>query len=258
VYESQEQILAGHWVFIPAREEIPVTFQIGIVASDGVILASDKCGSYTVRKDPGTRGDSITRKIEISPDVPYVAHCSAGQTEITDAIMRGFIELHQQSAVRPCPPDMVESLLSKSACAVWEKMYGSMAQNNPPVTHQRSGILLAYRGNLFHMSFDLFPSVKPIENKKAEGDAVNAALFFLERYWKIVERQDCNERTVKRLLPLAAHCILMAHVLNPDGVKGLEIAVCTREQCKRIDDLRELEEFSSQLDSEIAKRLGCT
>jgi hypothetical protein len=34
--------LSGSWIWVPYREEIPTTFQVGMVGADGVILASDR------------------------------------------------------------------------------------------------------------------------------------------------------------------------------------------------------------------------
>ena len=95
--------------------------------------------------------------------------------------------------------------------------------------------------------------MKIVHDKTVEGLAGNAAAFFLERYYQSFPFQS---RTVRALLPLAAHCILMGGKIN-GNVDGLELAVCTKEECKLIGDFTELREFSLQLDSEIAKKLGC-
>ena len=42
MHSSQEDSVAGRWIFVPAIEETPVTFQVGIVANNGVILASER------------------------------------------------------------------------------------------------------------------------------------------------------------------------------------------------------------------------
>jgi hypothetical protein len=96
--------------------------------------------------------------------------------------------------------------------------------------------------------------MNPVHDKTVEGDYGNAAAFFLERYYQCYRVQS---RTVEALLPLAVHCILMGAEIS-GNVEGLELAVCTRERCEYIKDLGGLEKFSSQLDSEIARQLGCT
>src|SRR5205809_8004096 len=69
----------GHWVYISDPEEIPVTFQIGIVGSDGILLASDRA---TTRIN-GYRGSPfMATKITTVGD--FLAYCCAGDdTAIT-------------------------------------------------------------------------------------------------------------------------------------------------------------------------------
>jgi hypothetical protein len=104
------------------------------------------------------------------------------------------------------------------------------------------------------MSFTNFPGIYRVEDKKIEGDAANPAAFFVERYWKLLDYKD---RTIAKLLPIAAHSALMANILNPSGVEGLEVAICRYDACELVKDVSELREFSTDLDSAIGRRLGC-
>jgi len=57
----------------PSTEDVPVTFQVGMVASDGVILASDTRITYT----QSARTKSTTEKI-ICEKEPQIAYCWSG------------------------------------------------------------------------------------------------------------------------------------------------------------------------------------
>lgn len=253
MYPSQEDSVAGQWVFVPNREEVPVTFQIGIVANNGVILASDKAATHLAGKVDSI---SITDKIKFS-NSPMMCYCWAGDDTLMSSVVRRFL------AKVDSKPNLGEQIIKSLEEAAWDEfkaLYGPLESPSPCTQslHRESSMLVAcpcFDGTkLFRLGFSRTPSVNIVHDKTVEGLAGNAAAFFLERYYRSFANQD---RTVEALLPVAAHCILMGGKVNPN-VHGLELALCTKEECKLIHNLADLLKFSSQLDSEIAKRLGCT
>jgi len=70
---------------------------------------------------------------------------------------------------------------------------------------------------------DLCPIVNQVDNRDCQGDGINPAAFFIERYLP-------SERYVKmpleKLKLVATHTMLMASELNPKGIHGMDIVLC--------------------------------
>src|SRR5579863_4399601 len=64
----------GQWVYHPGPEEIPVTFQIGALGDEGIILGSDR---RAADESHGTRTTFDTPKIVVIDDL-RLAYCYAG------------------------------------------------------------------------------------------------------------------------------------------------------------------------------------
>ena len=57
------------------------------------------------------------------------------------------------------------------------------------------------------------------------GDNVNAGIFWPEAYFNDwIYRQRIP--TIEKLIPLAAHTVMVTHRLNPATISGLEIVFC--------------------------------
>src|SRR5437667_12459885 len=81
----------GWWMYHPAPEEIPVTFQIGLVADDGVILASDKRARSRAGVAEGRLGVDISSTVEKLWIVDRAfAYCVAGNENTIHSIARGI------------------------------------------------------------------------------------------------------------------------------------------------------------------------
>jgi 20S proteasome alpha/beta subunit len=78
------------------------------------------------------------------------------------------------------------------------------------------------------------------------GDSVNAALFWVEKYYD-------KRLTVRQLIPLAAHLIVCAHQLNPAGIGGLEIVLCDSGGVNHLreDSIERLEQKGEEWDGTI-------
>jgi len=89
-------------------------------------------------------------------------------------------------------------------------------------------------------------TAQPVCGKRINGDQANAAGFLVERYFR-------RGRPVQELTSLAAHTILVAHVLNTAGIDGLEIIRCTADGCEEVsqDEIEALTERSRKLDAYI-------
>ena len=124
MYPSQEDNVAGQWVFIPAREEILVTFQIGIVANNGVILASDKAATHLAGKVDST---NITDKIKCSQS-PMMCYCWAGDDTLMSSVVRRFLAKVDSKS------NLGEQIIKSLEEAAWDEfksLYGPPESPSP-------------------------------------------------------------------------------------------------------------------------------
>ena len=218
-----------------------MTFQVGLVGTDGIVLASDT--KYRVN-DPVTqfRSTDDAKKINIMDDGRF-AYCLAGGN---------WANLVMERFLRPITEiDSIRERLDLSCKAVFQQ--STKDQQDDPFW--RGSILLIERERpssaLWHVDYKYPPEPRRILTKKSQGDTGNPAQFFLERYFQ-------EGRTTQELLFLAAVCVLMAHELNPGGIDGLEILVSGQAGFEMIpqDQLRLLKLRFKELDAEISASLG--
>jgi 20S proteasome alpha/beta subunit len=219
-------------------EDIPVTFQLGLIARDGIVLASD---TLYVQNIDGQRSTYHSEKIGLGADA-LVAYCCAGDELAVRAA-------HFLSARRFAPQDDFRG-----------RMMGAIqeARNENVGADFRGGHILAvHRTNdgpeLWFTAISNGQVVRRVNHGKiVAGDTGNAAVFFAERYFP-----NASIPTVEELLPLAAHSVLMAGELNPGGVDGLEIAIIRSTGAEKLHGagLSSLIEQSRRLDQQIAKEL---
>jgi 20S proteasome alpha/beta subunit len=236
---ANQRLQRGRWVYIPGPEETPVTFQVGIVGSDGVVLASDLCHIY-----PGNCADSRTAmksKIMISKD-QRIACCASGDDTAAYAAQlcagsRDDLEIRQ-------------FLMDCSEAAIKRDAAG---------TSNHGAVLAVDRSPNGAKLYQLIlrdPVLIPYEISYGavyQGDQGNPAAFFLERYVPKMRNVP-----LEQLILVAAHAVVTAGSINPWGVRGLEIVICTKDGFQLLADqeLSKLVDQSRTLDSAIADSLG--
>jgi hypothetical protein len=84
-------------------------------------------------------------------------------------------------------------------------------------------------------------------DKIVKGHIANPALFFTERFYQRLP--------ISALLRLAAHTILTAGKINPRGIQGLEIILCTNDGFSpvSISEITDLIEWSDEFDQKIGR-----
>lgn len=218
-------------------EDFPMTFQIGLVGADGVLLASDLL--YASRDEiTGVWTTFKAGKIEITPD-GKLAYCCAGGAW-SDSVIKAFLG----TKIHPIRDNLI-----LSGQLTWQ--HAGKERENP---FWKGSILLVERGEgaitLWHMNSNLPVNALRILDKKTQGDDGNVAQFFLERYFK-------GGQNIKQLVPLAAFSVLMANKINPSGIDGLEMLLCTTSGFSVVgaEELTQNKETFERLDSDIGARL---
>ena len=226
-----------------------MTFQVGLIGTDGMILASDK----RITRVDATGADATSRgrtlhhggtsaKITCN-EQGSIIYCAAGG-HLGEAIAREYMKAP------------VEGDIGKELLAARERV----ESNNPAFSEGE--LLLAQivdgRAGLWHM--DVRPGVwsapHRVEDKVQIGDAGNLAAFFVEMYAPTPLR---GLRTVVELKFLAAHSIRVAGLLNPAFVGDLEMWIHrTGQECfiqVEDDEIRTLISRSDALTEELSSKL---
>lgn len=185
-----------------------MTFQIGLIGADGMILASDK----RITQADGTRDGRTVRhggtgaKIACN-EQRSIIYCAA-DGHLGEAIAREYMKA-------PVAEGIGAELLSARERVERKSPYYSAGD-----------LLLAQivdgRANLWHMDSRTGACSAPhrVEDKVQIGDSGNLAAFFIEMY---APTRIEGLRTVVELKFLAAHSIRVAGRLNPAFVDDLEI-----------------------------------
>lgn len=214
----------------PLWEDTPVTLQVALVGTDGIVLASDK---KTVVPGDGfaSRRSSITSKILVNFDqgiaIAY-ADYDASET-VAKSIWSDAAKVKQSRKDRLAFESFALDLCNRD-------------QFRPYGWHGELLIIsLDDLDHLLHLSLkESRARLNIVENRFLAGDSSNPAGFFVEAYYA-----NCSRRPIAELTFLAAHVILSGGRYNPAGIGGLEVVRCTTEG---------FEWLSDSLISEIAKR----
>lgn len=241
----------------PSCEDIPVTFQVGMVGSDGVLLASDMKARSTAGQQEGiSAGVDFPSTAEKLFHYDRHAYCIAGNDNTIRWIANGVHERFEKQGSAALDSEAVRSLLWDAVNEICKPRVDQFGNPGLPLHYRVPGtMLLAYRGHreveLWRIDLTGFgPGVYRVFDKTLQGDAANSAAFFLLRYYRVAP--------INQLLPLAAHCILTAAKVNPSGVEGLEIVVSTLEGTTKLNEQERsrLIEASEKLDAAIYQHIS--
>jgi hypothetical protein len=200
-----------------------VTMQVGMVASDGIILASDTQATHTPEKlKDGQIGRAVRyhtncSKIRTGSEivVSYAQDVKTGD-DVANAILSTFTADAPQEAIERIASNIPED-------------------NRNPV----QGLIAASPFQLFRFQLAKIDEVWTATCEASlgldySGDMTNAAIYWAERYYD-------EFLTVEQLLPLAAYMITCSHHLNTAGIGGLEIVTSDSSGIHRVSRERILE-----------------
>lgn len=222
------------------EEEFPMTMQVGMVCTDGILIASDTRTMNTPRWSSGSipRTTFNSSKIRISLERGIAVSC-ARNMETANHLATEIIEkLKEEDFDYPQFP--IEAMGRTVLAAAEERRNDAqcliaLQRPTPQLFLFQFGMINAQWG----------PSCMLMDGKAVAGDNVNAAAFWTERYYE--------PKPIEQLIPLAAHLIISASKLNSGSISGLEIVTCTSSEIKRLSDgsVRELERQCIEWDKSI-------
>ncbi len=201
-------------------EEVPMTMQVAMVGTDGIVLASDTCWANTLRAmTSNSRDTSSSSKII---DNGVVAIACARNMETSLVIARVILA------------EMDDDKWENNTCGHIELMAGRiMVTAGDRADIQCLIITTQPTLQLLHLASGVTLNGVPasvycrrISDKAVAGDTANSAVYWSERYYR--------RTSVASLIPLAAQVIIEAGNLHHGYISGLEIALCDGSGIRRV------------------------
>jgi len=224
------------------EEELPMTMQAGMVGTDGILIASDtqwtNSPMLTDRSWAGGRHGFNSPKIIINHERGMAISC-ARDMETARHVAREISGLKEEGLNRPT--EAIEEIIARTLPAAVEQK--KEAHCLIALTRPAPQLLLFQFGTL---NGKWGPICQKMETKGIAGDTLNAAIFWVERYYK--------SRPIEQLVPLAAYLIISASKLNTAMISGLEVVLCTSTSIRRISDdsIHELKQKANEWDRRIS------
>jgi hypothetical protein len=181
-------------------DDSEMTLQVGLVGTDGVVMAGDLCGGTD---ELGVRQTSLSSKFRRAGDDLFAYSGGALAYLITNSCIDAF-----NKGIRE-----FETVVK----GAFEKLARDSSIHAPNIG---GSILAIVDGTLIRANLTGFGPIFDIgvRDRIAVGDVRNAAIFFCQRYYRAgMETAD--------LLPLAVAVICIGGKLNPNSVQGLEVAI---------------------------------
>jgi len=223
-----------------------MTMQVGMVGTDGVLIASDTKSTDMLRISPREQPYRPRHTFDASKIIlNHVRGIAVSCARVTATARRIaehiFSELRDQDLPYPCEPikQIGEALLPKLGDDDLLKDAHCLIATVLPIP----SLYLFHYGN--DVDGNWGANCTKMRSTIAAGDHVNAAIFWKERYYQ--------RKSIKSLVPLAAHLVVSASMLNSGSIGGLEIVLCDASGLHRIaeDSIRKLEAKANKWDEEI-------
>jgi hypothetical protein len=225
-----------------------MTMQIGMVGSDGVLIASDTLWMNTEENQYAhTRHTSNTTKIELDYKKGIAIAC-ARHMELASRIAKDLlVELDDEDWGGP---DTRATHIADRALGEADVKRRDFqctiitAYPEPRLFQLHSGIHAGQKGS----------RCQTHSSKVVAGDTANSAVFWSERYYSSWTE---SLRPIEELIPLAAHLVCSAGRIGPGAIGGLEIVVCNSSGLRRLSDssISKLEAISKGWDSTFSNQI---
>jgi hypothetical protein len=217
-----------------------MTLQIALLGMDGVVLASDRKLNVL---NQNVNTTVMRSKIYIGDKM---AACWSGEQFPSTALAEHIVTKLSPLDLRwPHPKLTKESQEIVNCKGIHGEEYWSAEAIAISVEEQP----IIYDITATRDRCDCFSQPKVIK-----GHIANPACFFAERFFK---DEYTSRFPIKRLMRLAAHVVTNGGRINPRGIEGLEVVLCSSDGFTSLssDEITALIEWSDGLDSEIMRLL---
>jgi len=233
-------------------EELPVTFRVLGFASDGWVMATDRCqlSSHSAVND-STKAHVSIRTTECTGKIIWdrangIACCASGDDialmMATKIVNRATLENNFNDNTAERIREIARNTYFEAHCI---EAFRSDERN----------VLAVVPTGVWHVKGRGDAYCVTQINKAGTiyiGDTANPAVFILQRYYPTFPRDAngqhgvCEWRTVDELRCLLAHTVLEAHFCNQSSVNGLNVLTYRNEQGFCLLGEKELAELTSK------------
>ena len=198
-------------------EEFPMTMQVAMVGTDGIVLASDL---LWVDNNVRIMSSQLSPKIKLSPKCD-LAVSFARSLETSGPIADAILALKDSAWESPVTSIEAAARQVLDSPIVGRKDVQCLIVSTKPK-------LDAYLLRVAQLGGVWTPSCQNVLGYAWAGDDSNPAVFWIKKYYE--------HRPISALLPLAAQLIVSASEMNSGGIEGLEIVLCYQSGIKRQAD----------------------
>jgi hypothetical protein len=220
---------------IGAGEELPMTMQVVMLGTDGIVLGSDLKWVYS--SDP-VRTSHLGPKIKLNPSLDVAVSC-ARSLEVSRPIADAVLSLDDAAWTTP-----IVSIQTAAKDAVGQ--FGAGRPDAQCLIVAAKPSLRAYRLEIANYpNGTSMPVCEEVTGYALAGDKSNSAVFWVERYYK--------KQPISNLLRLASQLIVSASKLNSGAIAGLELVTCSPKGFNRLpgESVDELERNALCLDQSL-------
>lgn len=189
-----------------------MTLLVGMVASDGLLLAADKARVRSANNETQMDDKMLGRKIT-HLEKHKVVYAVAGD-ELTDAFGIALLDALDNGSIE------FDGGLERSLIAVVQRKIAELGHISGELI-ERTAMVVFYgapfpEAQLWRVRIRANPAATRVDQIAIAGGEGNAARFFGSYYEP--------DLPIRRLLPLASHIVLMGHRIDSLMVEGLDIA----------------------------------
>jgi hypothetical protein len=218
-----------------------MTLQVGLVGSDGIVIASDR---LLQQFENGGRSVSLVSKFL---NAPGVLCCWAGDI-IAEYAANNVWRLDWASV--PNESGAIRRELISAGERAWadgERMAGTLPNYSRKV-------IVACHDSLWLLEIGINTIANQRFDRVVSGDAQNTSRYFINKY-----AEGCQRIPVVRLIMLAAYTVLAAGQDNPHGVGGIQVAVIPKGRNAIFlghEQEEELRQRADKIDDALQKQIA--
>jgi len=232
----QAEIQSPRECYIPrlSWEELnSMTLQVVMQGNDGIVLASDTCGTE-IQED--LRSNYDVQKITSVADRGFSYAPSGDRC----SLLVGDRIVKESRAGRVISAEMLREIASK----VYEEQSQALGSQWQKEVNRKLLLVQYHIPMIWRVDIKSESTAETVIGQATAGDGGNAARFLIQRYFR-------QNLPVEKLKLLAAHFILMGGHLNTAMVKGLEMAVYANQKEHRVneEEIQRLTEKSKKIDA---------
>lgn len=220
-----------------------MTMQVGMIGTDGIVLASDTKHVQETSGEAQARSSFDASKIKLYRERGIAISCARNMEtalKVADAIVSELSDSEMNS-----PGRKIE--------IITQEIVGNAGYRNDVnclIVLQRPRLQLLRLRTFFTSDGCIVVCEGDITGKTYAGDLGNAAIFWGELYYE--------KRPMRQLARVAAQLIVMAGRINSGSVDGLEVVLCDHSNFRRLsaDSNAQLESAANRLDKTLRKSLA--